>query len=71
MKVRRTLTAILGTIKITTAVSPAALACILYFKLFGIRTPLEVTIESVYLQVSILTLFGCYSLINELCLTYE
>jgi len=71
MKIRRTLTVIVGIIQSMIAMLTVIFACSLYFNFFGIQMLFDVVAESLYFHILALLIFGFFSLISGLFLVYE
>lgn len=71
MKIRRTLTVIVGIMQSMIAVLIVIFACGIYFNFFGIQTSLNAAVESLYLHILALLVFGSFSIISGLFLVHE
>jgi len=71
MKVRRTLTVIVGLVQSMIAVLTVIFAFILYFNLFDIQTWFNDAVEFHHLHVFALFVFGFFSIISGLFLVHE
>jgi hypothetical protein len=71
MKIRRTLTVIVGIIQSMIAVLTVIFACSLYFNFFGVQTWLNAAVESHYFHILALLVFGFFSLISGLFIVHE
>lgn len=71
MKIRRTLTVIVGIVQSIIAVLIIIFACILYFNFFGVHTWLNAAVEFSYVHLLALLVFGFFSIISGLLLVHE
>jgi len=68
MKIRATLTLLLGIIQGAMAISAMALACVLYFNLFDVQALWNIPQEAIALHLAILLTFGVFLLASGLFL---
>lgn len=71
MQVRRILTGIVGVVQSIIGVLSVIFACIAYFDFFGLRNWLNANLETLPFYLTVILVFGVFSIISGLFLIQE